>query len=56
MPPPPSPRRPAPSYVADGPEATPQLCSEALAGLQARYDAQAVRLEAVRKERLPGRR
>ncbi|KAI7844355.1 hypothetical protein COHA_002153 [Chlorella ohadii] len=33
----------------------PKLCTEALAQLQVRYDAQSAALENIRKERLPGR-
>lgn len=58
--PPPTPH----SYVIDDtPAARPgqtagdgqKLCSEALAEVQARYDAQAAALERIRAERLPGR-
>lgn len=31
-----------------------KLCSEALAGLQARFDAQSAQLERIRKQQLPG--
>ena len=42
-------------YVVEPPSSAQGLCTEALSALQDRFDAQSARLEAIRKESLPGR-